>query len=112
MPWTLAVSGAAIRVGTKALLDESWIKRTRKRLTANRTAFEKMLIQADFSVVGKTDLFLLVQIENAIELYKHLASGFILTRPFPGREDWLRLGIPGKKPALNRVAKTLVGFNK
>jgi cobalamin biosynthetic protein CobC len=109
-PWP--VSGPAITVGTKALLDKRWINRTRKRLTANRLAFEKVLKQMNFSVVGGTDLFVLLQIENARELYEYLASKQILARPFPGREDWLRLGIPGKKAVLNRIAKILAEFGK
>jgi histidinol-phosphate/aromatic aminotransferase/cobyric acid decarboxylase-like protein len=63
-------------------------------------------------VVGGTDLFVLLQIENARELYEYLSSKQILARPFPGREDWLRLGIPGKKAVLNRVAKILAEFGK
>ncbi len=109
-PWP--VSGPAITVGIKALMDKSWIKRIKKRLAANRSAFEGILTNAKLSIVGGTDLFVLVQIENASELYEHLASKHILTRPFPGREDWLRMGVPGKKPVLNRVAKALAEFSK
>ena len=109
-PWP--VSGPAITVGTMALTDKSWIKRTKKRLAVNRSAFEQVLTNENLVIVGGTGLFVLVQTENASELYEHLASRQILTRPFPGREDWLRLGIPGKKSALNRVAKALAEFNK
>ena len=109
-PWP--VSSPAIAVGTNALMDKSWIKRTKKRLAANRSAFAQVLTNANLSIVGGTDLFVLVQIEYASELYEHLASKYILTRPFPGREDWLRMGIPGKKPVLNRVAKALAEFSK
>lgn len=109
-PWP--VSGPAIAVGTKALLDKSWIKRTKGRLAKNRSAFEQVLAKANLSVVGGTDLFVLIQTDNASKLYEHLASKHILTRPFPGREDWLRMGIPGKKPTLDRLATALAEYSR
>ena len=109
-PWP--VSGPAITVGTKALMDKNWKKRTKKRLAASRSAFEQVLTNSIILIVGGTDLYVLVQTEIASELHEHLASRQILTRPFPGREDWLRMGVPGKKPVLNRVAKALAEFSR
>lgn len=109
-PWPL--SGAALEIGTKALGDRPWINRTCKRLRRARAEFEGILAQNNLSIVGGTDLFVLIQHERAGELYEHLANGQILTRPFPGREDWLRFGIPGSKPALDRLAKALLAFDR
>jgi cobalamin biosynthetic protein CobC len=108
-PWP--VSGAALEIGARALDDRPWVNRTRKRLKLARVELEKILADNNFTLVGGTDLFVLVQYEQAGELYEHLAKAQILTRPFPGREDWLRFGIPGSKPALARLAKALLAFN-
>ncbi len=107
-PWP--VSGPALAIGKCALEDRSWIKRNEKRMIANRSAFENILQKTGYSIIGGTNSFQTVQLEEAGELHEFLARQHILTRPFPGREDWLRFGIPGKKPALKRIKKALAEF--
>ncbi len=109
-PW--AVSGPAIAVGCDALQNKKWIKRARKRLWADRAAFEAKLSDADIEIVGATDHFVLIRHDYAKRLFEHFAKKQILTRPFPGREDWLRIGVPGKKPELNRLTRELAEFTQ
>jgi cobalamin biosynthetic protein CobC len=109
-PWP--ASGAALEIGTKALADKPWINRSRKQLAAARKDLVKVLEQNSLNDVGGTDLFVLVQFERAGDLYEHLARRHILTRPFPGREDWLRFGVPATKPGLSRLADALSQFER
>lgn len=109
-PWP--VSGPAILIGREALQNKKWITGTRRKLKKNRIAFEQLLSNSTIEIIGATDLFVLIQLDKATELYEHLAMHKILTRPFPGREDWLRIGIPGKKASLTRFSKALAEFIK
>ncbi len=107
-PWP--VSGAALEIGIKALGDRPWINRSRKHLASARKVLETSLAANGLFPVGGTDLFVLVQHARAKDLHDHLISNHILTRPFPGREDWLRIGIPGTKPLQARLDKALAAY--
>ncbi|MEE9314031.1 MAG: threonine-phosphate decarboxylase CobD [Rhizobiaceae bacterium] len=107
-PW--AVSGPALHVATEALLDTKWQKKTRKKLTAEREKLEEILIGNSHEVVGGTALFVLARHGGAEELWEHLAKNQILTRRFPGKSEWLRFGLPSKKPEFTRLDKVLAQF--
>ncbi|MEM8749634.1 MAG: threonine-phosphate decarboxylase CobD [Pseudomonadota bacterium] len=104
-PW--AVSGPALIVGEAALRDTGWRNRMRKKLAGAREDLENVLVSHGFQIVGGTDLFVLIRHRDADSIWKHLASNNILTRSFPGKQEWLRLGLPGKKSALNRLDAAL-----
>ena len=108
-PWP--VSGPAIAVGARALPDQTWQKRTRKKLAAARRELDDILNRTGLEIVGGTDLFALTRHRRAAALFTYLAKKRILTRPFPGRKDWLRFGLPGTKPAQNRLKEVLTEFD-
>ncbi|MFD0917753.1 threonine-phosphate decarboxylase CobD [Pseudahrensia aquimaris] len=108
-PW--AVSGPALEIGTKALLDEKWRARTRKALSAGREALEEVLLNAKLEVVGGTDLFVLARHEKADAVAEALAAKHIAVRTFPRKPEWIRFGIPARKSDLNRLTKALTAFN-
>lgn len=90
-PWP--VSGAAIAIGTKALLDDEWLAMIRKKLQSDGSALDGILAEAGLAALGGTNLFRLVRHGEARLLFERLAQAGILTRRFEARPDWLRFGI-------------------
>lgn len=107
-PW--AVSGPALAVAVQALSDGKWRKQTRKKLVAMREDLEVILLKSGHEIAGGTDLFVLSRQGKAHELWEFLGSRKILTRVFPGKEDWMRFGMPGDKRALKRLHNALISF--
>jgi len=107
-PWP--ISGPAISVGSAALADTKWARRARTRLATGRTELEGLLQGMGLNIVGATDLFVLASHDRAAAIHDHLIRNQVLTRPFPGRQDWLRFGIPGTKHGMNRLKKVLSEF--
>ena len=91
-PW--AVSGPAIDIGRRALADETWRGETASRLRREAERLDALLLAAGFDVVGGTPLSRLVRRSDAGEVFEQLCRAGILTRPFPARPDWQRVGIP------------------
>lgn len=104
-PWP--VSGAAIAIGKKALLDSAWLARARESLTADTAALDAILAAAGFEIVGGTKLFRLAAHPNAQVLYERLARAGILTRRFAAKADWLRFGIPSSRSSRARLRAAL-----
>lgn len=109
-PWPVA--GPALVIGSKALADRAWIRRSRKRLARDRPALVELLETAGLSIVGGCDLFVLARHPRAARLYEYLASQQILVRRFPGRDDWLRFGVPALNGARRRLLNGLTGFEQ
>lgn len=107
-PW--AVSGPALWLAAKAMRDDKWQGKTRKKLAGNREDLEGLLQERGFEIVGGCDLFVLADHGRSEDLYNHLAEKKILVRQFPGKSGWLRFGLPGSKPALRRLDKAINGF--
>jgi len=104
-PW--AVSGPAIWVGMHALNDTTWAEQTRTRLKADAARLDALLLKAGLGVVGGTDLFRLVESEQAPALYEILGCAGILTRPFVYNARWLRFGLPGREEDWARLQAAL-----
>ena len=107
-PW--AVSGPAIAVGTKALADAKWTRRTRKTLAEQAARLDADLTEAGLPVVGGTALFRLARAPRAWALFEHLGFHGILVRAFADRPDWLRLGLPPDDAARARLKAALASF--
>jgi cobalamin biosynthesis protein CobC len=90
-PWP--VSGLAITIGTKALLDGGWLEATRARLMADADALDAILAAAGFASVGRSPLYRLVEHTGAQGSFERLANAGILVRRFAERPGWLRFGI-------------------
>ena len=104
-PW--AVSGPALYAGTKALNDPTWIEQTRTDLSIAMTRMNKMLTHAGLKYVGGTDLFTLVEGEDAQAIYEKLGKAGILVRPFDYNAHWLRFGLPGTEEHWQRLEAAL-----
>jgi len=104
-PWP--VSGAAIALGAKALMDGAWLAAARLKLEALGAALDELLAAAGFEPAGGSLLFRLVHHEEAQIWFERLAQSGILVRRFEARTDWLRFGIPPSEGALARVCAAL-----
>ena len=106
-PWP--VSGAAIEIGTKALLDDNWSRTTILRLGEDVRRMDKMAGKMGREAVGGTALFRLFQVDDAQAAQDHLAKHRIWSRVFPYSTKWLRLGLPGDETEWRRLGAALGG---
>jgi cobalamin biosynthetic protein CobC len=104
-PWP--VSGAAIEIGRKALLDRDWADATRARLDAHALRLDGLTKAAGFKLVGGTPLFRLYDAGDAEAVQERLARARIWSRVFRDNPNWLRLGLPGDETEWTRLAETL-----
>ena len=104
-PWP--VSGAAIEIGRRALLDRTWAEATRARLEREAERLDDLARGAGWSVVGGTPLFRLYETGNAVAAQERLARAKIWSRIFGNRPGWLRLGLPGDETEWTRLAAAL-----
>jgi len=107
-PW--AVSGPAIAIGVRALSDRRWQEDMRQTLGDARRRLDRLLAGKNLTVIGGTDLFRLVETDDARRIYEHLARNGILTRYFPSHPRWLRIGLPGSDRNQARLAEALNGL--
>jgi cobalamin biosynthesis protein CobC len=107
-PW--AVSGPAVAIGAKALVDTAWTVRTRRELTQAARRLDAVLAGAGLEVIGGTTLFRLVRVPAANALFHHLGHAGILVRMFPDNATWLRFGLPADESAWRRLEISLCSF--
>ncbi|RVT82146.1 pyridoxal phosphate-dependent class II aminotransferase [Rhodobacteraceae bacterium CCMM004] len=98
-PWP--VSGPALAVGAAALEDRGWADAARARYAAGADRLDAL---TSLEVAGGTPLFRLYRVPNARTLHLRLAERHVLTRVFPYRDDWLRVGLP-PEGAWDRLAR-------
>jgi cobalamin biosynthetic protein CobC len=104
-PWP--ISGAAIEIGRRALLDRDWADVTRARLATEAIRLDGMAKTAGWNLVGGTPLFRLYDVGNAAPAQERLARARIWSRIFKVRPKWLRLGLPGDETEWARLAEAL-----
>lgn len=91
-PWP--VSGPALAIGRAALSDEAWAEATRGRLAQDAARLDALMEARGACVVGGTTLFRLYDVGDARAWHRRLAEGRVLSRTFPYKPRWLRLGPP------------------
>jgi cobalamin biosynthesis protein CobC len=104
-PWP--ISGAAIEIGRRALLDRAWADETRTRLARDALRLDDLAKGAGWSLVGGTPLFRLYEAGDAVAAQERLARAKIWSRIFGDKPGWLRLGLPGDETEWTRVAAAL-----
>jgi len=104
-PWP--VSGAAIEIGRRALLDRAWADATRARLARDTARLDALAQGAGWKLVGGTPLFRLYETADAGAAQERLAQAKIWSRIFSGKPGWLRLGLPGDETEWSRLAAAL-----
>jgi cobalamin biosynthetic protein CobC len=91
-PW--AVSGPALEIGTRALMDDEWAVQTRARLAADTARMDQIMAGKGAKLVGGTTLFRLYDVGDATAWQDRMAQHHVWTRIFPYSNRWLRLGLP------------------
>jgi cobalamin biosynthetic protein CobC len=104
-PWP--VSGAAVEIGRKALLDRDWAEATRARLATDALKLDGTAKTSGWKLVGGTPLFRLYDVGAAAAAQAQLARAHIWSRIFADRPNWLRLGIPGGEMEWTRLTAAL-----
>ncbi|VIO77980.1 putative aminotransferase [Bradyrhizobium ivorense] len=104
-PWP--VSGAAIAIGRRALLDRDWAEETVKRLAGDSVRLDAAVRPQGWRLVGGTPLFRLYETGDALAAQEKLARGMIWSRVFAQKPGWLRLGLPGNESEWARLAEVL-----
>jgi cobalamin biosynthesis protein CobC len=104
-PWP--VSGPAIAIGKRALLDRDWASATRTRLARDTLRLDAMADAVGWRLIGGTPLFRLYDVGDAVAAQERLARAKIWSRIFGGKPRWLRLGLPGEESEWTRLAASL-----
>lgn len=107
-PWPC--SGPALQLGTVALRDHEWARRTRDTVIQQAHELDAVLVAAGFGMVGGCGLYRLVRHPDAGRLHAALAARHIWCRRFEAADDLLRFGLPGDHHGLDRLAKALASF--
>jgi len=104
-PWP--VSGAAIEIGRKALLDRDWAAAAIARLEKDSLRLDSLAVGAGWTLIGGTSLFRLYDVGDADAAQARLARAQIWSRVFMEKPHWLRLGLPGDEREWTRLAAAL-----
>jgi cobalamin biosynthetic protein CobC len=104
------VSGPAIAAGEAALADAPWRDATRRRLSRDAARLRALLRAHGLTVLGGSDLFVLVGDRNALALHRRLAERGIWTRAFAEEPTWLRLGLPADDAGFARLDQALAAL--
>jgi cobalamin biosynthesis protein CobC len=105
-PWP--VSGPAVEIGRRALLDRDWADETRARLGRESARLDRLARQSGWTLVGGTPLFRLYETGDAWTAQQRLAEVRIWSRVFRDVPGWLRLGLPGIEAEWERLAAALI----
>jgi cobalamin biosynthetic protein CobC len=108
-PW--GVSGPAIVIAERALVDAAWIDATRLRLLHAAESFDRSLNNAGLEIAGGTSLFRLVRARDAHQIFQHLGAKGIIVRRFREEPTWLRFAIPSESDR-HRVDEVLAPLGK
>ncbi|UAL12805.1 threonine-phosphate decarboxylase [Caulobacter segnis] len=90
------VGADALALGLGAYADEAWRASTRATLAARAREVDAVLADVGLQTVGGCDLFRLVEVADAHDLFTRLCGLGVLTRPFADRPDRLRFGLPSR----------------
>lgn len=106
-PWP--VSGAAIEIGRKALVDAAWREAAITRLDRDAARLDALADQAGWGLVGGTALFRTYETGDGRAAQERLARARIWSRAFPYAQGWLRLGLPHGAAQWDRLGAALTG---
>jgi len=101
------VSGPAIAIGAAAFADAAWLERMRPALAGEAARLDRLLVGAGATILGGTSLFRLIEHSDAPGLFGRLLRQGILARPFAGRPQRLRFGLPSGPEEWGRLERAL-----
>lgn len=103
-PW--AVAGPALRVAATALADAGWLEAAMTARRADAARLDELLSPRG-RIVGGTDLFRLLEADDAAPLFDRLGSAGIYVRRFQNAPNRLRFGLPPDEQAWARLKAAL-----
>ena len=109
-PW--AVSTPALEIGLKAISDHAWADEQRQVLAQNMARLNAMLIEVGLTPCGGTDLYSLINLDDAKTLHDHLAKHGIWTRIFDYNPHWMRFGLPADEGQWQRLQSALQAWRQ
>ena len=98
---------AAIELGTAAYNDQAWIAQARRDIAERAARLDAVLARHGLHARGDCPLFRLIGAARAEDLFERLAHQHVLTRPFAGSPNLLRIGLPGNRQSLDRLDRAL-----
>lgn len=101
------VSGPAIEVGKRVLLDHGWAETTRAVLRRQSDQHCLLFEEMGLKRIGGTSLFHLIENSQARTLHIELAKRGIWTRVFEYNKTWLRIGLCRSQSDLSRFSSAL-----
>lgn len=101
------VPGPALAIGERAYRDLAWQAETRLRLREARERLDRLLQLSGLNVCGGTDLFRLVETDDAHALWETLAQRGIYVRRFSWSDQLVRMGLPENECAEDRLLAAL-----
>ena len=101
------VSGAALEIGARAYADTEWEKETRRALSHAACELDTALKSVGLSWIAGTDLFRLVEMEDAHSVFYRLANAGVYVRRFDWSKTHLRIGLPATSQAQERLLNAL-----
>lgn len=104
---TWPVSGSALEIGARAYADTTWQRETLKNLSIAADKLDHSLKEVGVSLVGGTDLFRLVELDDAHSVFRRLANAGVYVRRFEWSETHLRIGMPATSEAQERLLSAL-----
>ncbi|MGC8201808.1 threonine-phosphate decarboxylase CobD [Aliiroseovarius sp. PTFE2010] len=104
-PWP--VSGPAIQIASRALMDRAWKDRTIALLQSGASRLDTLASRAGWRLVGGTTLFRTYQTGNAAAAQQALAAHRVWSRIFPYSDSWIRLGLPDGDRQWDQLAKAM-----
>jgi len=105
-PWS--VSGPALSIAIDLLASD--VAPIKLRISERADALRSILEQGSLSLVGGTDLFTLVDHEQAVQLHRHLCQHRILVRKFDYQPRWLRFGLAADAAGDQRLSDALQSY--
>lgn len=104
-PWS--VNALAVLIAKHALRDSNWISNTRIKLMSDAMKLSDILLKSGFQIIGKTDLFQLVEHRNFKAINKKLNQNGIYVRTFEEGRNIMRLGLPKNEKEFLRLKEIL-----
>lgn len=101
------VSAPALATGRLAYANHAWGAAQRRRLADMGEKLDSVMVAAGVAVVGSTPFFRLIEVADAHDLFRRLASQRILARPFAEISSRLRIGLPADDAQLARLADVM-----
>ena len=105
-PW--AVSTPALEIGLAAINDNHWAEGQRLWAKQEMAQLLETLSPSGLVHIGGTDLYALMEMQNAKNLHLHLAKHGIWTRIFEKYPHWIRFGLPMNTAERERLRQALI----